>query len=49
VVRSGHVELDTTPHDPSHQLDALWAVTQLAWADPSLDAGPALTQLDQLP
>jgi len=49
VVRSGHVELTTTPHDLSHQLDALWAVTQLAWADPSLDAGPALAQLDRLP
>ena len=49
IVRSGRVELETTPRDVSQQLDALWAVTQLVWADPELDARPALALLDQLP
>jgi glycerol-1-phosphatase len=47
--RSGRVELETTPHDASQQLDALWAVTHLAWADPELDVRAALALLDQLP
>jgi HAD superfamily hydrolase (TIGR01450 family) len=49
VARSGRIELDHSPEGVSQQLDALWAATRLAWLDPRLDAGPALTQLDRLP
>jgi len=47
--RAGRIHLDAVPRDVSHQLDALWAITRLAWAEPGLDAGPVLAQLDQLP
>ena len=48
VARSGRIDFERVPHDPTEQLDALWAATQLAWADPQLDVGFALGQLDQL-
>ena len=33
----------------SEQLDALWAIVQLTWRSPELDAATALTALDKLP
>lgn len=49
LATAGRIDFAQPPTGPSQQLDALWAATQLAWLDPSLDVAPALTQLDQLP
>lgn len=45
-VRDGRVHLRSEPADPEQQLDALWAIAQLAWAEPSLDCTDALSSLD---
>lgn len=44
-VDHGQVRLVTAPSTREEQLDALWALTQLAWADPSLTVDAALNQL----
>lgn len=46
VVRGSRMELEQVPSGVSQQLDALWAIAQLAWLDPSLDTADALSQLD---
>lgn len=40
------VQLQSVPATLSAQLDALWAVTQLAWNDPGLDCAEALASLE---
>ena len=42
------VVLSVVPVDLAGQLDALWALLQLAWADGNLDATAALQALDQV-
>jgi len=49
AARAGRIEFAEPPAGSSRQLDALWAATRLAWLDPSLDTGPALAQLEQVP
>lgn len=44
--RSGRLELETEPHSIAEQYDALWAITQLAWQDPTADTEAALASLD---
>lgn len=44
-VDQGRIRLVTTPDTVEAQFDALWALTQLAWADPSLTVHAALDQL----
>lgn len=44
-VDHGQVRLVTAPSTREEQLDALWALTQLVWADPSLTVDAALNQL----
>ena len=45
-VQSGGVELTTQPTGVEAQLDALWAITQLVWDDPTLDSTDVLAGLD---
>jgi hypothetical protein len=45
-VETGEVVLTTVPATAETQLDALWAITQLAWDDPALDCSRALAALD---
>lgn len=47
-VVDGAVKLDEVPDDREGQLDALWALTQLAWADPDLDCSE-VDRLDLVP
>lgn len=47
-VVDGAVMLDTVPSEREAQLDALWAILQLVWATPGLDAS-IVEKLDQLP
>jgi HAD superfamily hydrolase (TIGR01450 family) len=42
---TGTVRLRTTPTTVETQLDALWAITQLVWADPALESTEALAGL----
>lgn len=42
----GSVHLLAAPSTLETQLDALWAITQLAWNDPALDCAQALAGLD---
>jgi glycerol-1-phosphatase len=49
IATSGRIVIDTAPRTVEEQLDALWAVTQLAWRDGELDAGMALSGLELLP
>ena len=49
VVEAGRVSLGGSPMTVPDQLDALWAITQLAWRHAGLDVGAALAGLDQLP
>lgn len=44
-VEAGEVRLDAVPDTEAAQFDALWAVTQLGWADPGLDPRHALSSL----
>ena len=48
-VRGGVVYLAVVPATPTTQLDALWAVTQLVWANPTLDCTGALAALTLVP
>lgn len=43
------ITLISKPNGIEEQLDALWAVTQLAWADSGADPRSALVELDRLP
>lgn len=45
-VVDGRVQLATVPDTFEAQLDALWAITQLAWLDASLDCSDALAGLE---
>jgi glycerol-1-phosphatase len=49
VVQGSKIVVTTAPKTYASQLDALWAVTQLAWRDGGLDAKPALAALELLP
>ncbi len=42
----GRVRLRSVPTSLEDQFDALWAITQLVWDDPSLDCAEALTGLE---
>ena len=42
---TGTVRLGSTPTTLGTQLDALWAILQLVWADPALDSTEALASL----
>ena len=44
-VRDQRVYLAVVPGTVETQLDAVWAITQLAWADPSLECAEALSAL----
>lgn len=46
---AGRIEVSAPLEDLSQQLDALWAIVQLTWRSPELDASAALTALDRLP
>lgn len=46
LVSDGKVKLSAVPDTVEQQLDALWALTQLAWADPDLDCTAALAALE---
>ncbi|MGC3992550.1 MAG: HAD-IIA family hydrolase [Propionicimonas sp.] len=46
VAEAGRVRLAGSPRTPEDQFDALWALTQLVWTDPGLDASGALAALD---
>lgn len=46
---AGQVRVDGPLGELREQLDALWAIVQLTWRDPDLDASAALHLLDQLP
>lgn len=48
TVDDGAIRLLTRPQGVEEQLDALWAITQLAWADPRLSVEDALAQLTLL-
>ena len=48
-VTGGVVALSGDLSDRESQLDALWAVAQLVWADPELDSQEAMAQLDLIP
>lgn len=43
------VRLPAVPTTPDQQLDALWAVSQLAWAEPGLDCAETLSALELVP
>jgi len=49
AVVAGKVTITSVPATQEEQLDALWALTQLAWGDPQLDASEALSVLELLP
>lgn len=49
AVIGGEVTLDRVPRTPEEQYDALWAITQLAWADPGLATDLAVASLDLVP
>ncbi|MCE1174729.1 MAG: HAD-IIA family hydrolase [Propionibacteriales bacterium] len=49
TVVDGQVQLAAHPADEQGQLDALWAVLQLVWADAGIDARGALESLELLP
>jgi HAD superfamily hydrolase (TIGR01450 family) len=49
ILDGGEVHLAAHPDDDQGQLDALWAVLQLVWADPRIDARAALESLELLP
>lgn len=44
----GRIDLETVPTEREHQLDALWAVLQLAWAT-GTDQADVVDQLTELP
>ncbi len=46
VVAGGRIVLGSVPGDLTGQLDALWAVAQLAWRHTELDASDALAALE---
>lgn len=46
AVVGGRIEIRGTVEDLDCQLDALWAITQLAWRDPELDSAAALAALE---
>lgn len=48
-VRDGELTLTGPVDDIASQLDALWAISQLTWRDPDLDASALLDRLDLLP
>lgn len=48
-VVDGRLQLAGPLSDLSQQLDALWAIVQLTWRDPELDATEVLDRLDLLP
>lgn len=48
VVAHGAIALENVPDDLSGQLDALWAVAQLAWQHTELDASHALAALERV-
>lgn len=48
-VRDGRVYLAVVPGTLTTQLDGLWAITQLVWADPTLDCTEALAALALVP
>ncbi|MEE9965250.1 MAG: HAD-IIA family hydrolase [Propionicimonas sp.] len=48
TIDDGAIRLLTRPQGVEEQLDALWAITQLAWADPRLSVEDALAQLTLL-
>jgi len=49
VAAAGQIVVTTAPTTFEEQLDALWAVAQLAWRDASLHAGSALDALELVP
>ncbi len=49
TVADGRAQVAAHPDDDQAQLDALWAVLQLVWADPRIDARAALESLELLP
>lgn len=49
TLAQGQVQLSGPLSSVDEQLDALWALVQLTWRDPQLDATAALESLDQLP
>ena len=48
TIDEGAIRLLTRPQGVEEHLDALWAVTQMAWADPELAVDDALAQLTLL-
>ncbi|MDR1236745.1 MAG: HAD-IIA family hydrolase [Propionibacteriaceae bacterium] len=46
VLRAGEIVLLTDPSDLESQLSALWAVANLAWANPGIECAAALRSLD---
>jgi len=44
----GTVRLESVPETLDAQLDALWAISQLAWDDPALDCSAALASLEHV-
>ncbi len=48
-VRGGVVELVGELGDRESQLDALWAISQLVWADPRIDIREAMAELNLIP
>lgn len=45
-IDGGRIRLDAVPGTLETQLDALWAITGLAWRQPDLDCAEALTSLE---
>ncbi len=48
-VRDGVVAISGEFGDRESQLDALWAIAQLVWADPRIDSQEALAELNLIP
>jgi glycerol-1-phosphatase len=49
VVTNGRIVVETTPVTLSDQLDALWAMAQLTWNDPTLSFADAISGLGLVP
>jgi hypothetical protein len=49
LAAAGQIVVTTSPKTLEEQLDALWAVAQLAWRDATLRTGSALDVLDLVP
>jgi HAD superfamily hydrolase (TIGR01450 family) len=49
LASNGQIVVTTSPKTFEEQLDALWAVAQLAWRDANLRAGSALDALELVP